>query len=66
MAEDNGVDESAQVCPMHYQFVSNQKRLCDKVDWIIKLIITNLIAVVLTLISLLCGLTYLLLKIPKI
>ncbi len=58
-------EENVQVCAIHDQFVSNQKRLCEKIDWIIKLIITNLIAVILTLITFICGLSYLLLKVPK-
>lgn len=45
-------------CPAHAQLVETQNRLCNKVDWILKLLIANLGSVVLTLTTLIGGLLY--------
>ena len=45
-------------CPAHVQLISSHDRLCDKVDWIIKLMLANLFSVVLTLVTVIGGLLY--------
>ena len=50
--------EEFEYCPAHVQIVETQNRLCDKVDWIIKLMLANLFSVVLTLITMVGGLLY--------
>ena len=50
-------------CPAHIQIVETQNRLCDKVDWIIKLMLANLGSVVLTLVTMVGGLLYYIAKV---
>lgn len=57
--------EEFQYCPAHEYLVDTQHRLCNKVDWIIKLMLTNLFAVILTLLSITGGLAYIVLKVVK-
>lgn len=57
--------EEFHYCPAHKSLVATQHRLCDKVDWIIKLMLTNLFAVILTLLSITGGLAYIVLKVVK-
>ena len=50
--------EEFNYCPAHTQFIADHGRLCNKVDWIIKLMLANLFSVVLTLLTVIGGLLY--------
>ncbi len=59
-------DKQPEYCPVHEQFTADHRRLCNKVDWIIKLMLTNLGAAVITLISVVVGLIVIIAKIAII
>ena len=58
MSGDQTEQEEFVYCPAHVQLISSHDRLCDKVDWIIKLMLANLFSVVLTLVTVIGGLLY--------